>query len=1244
MFKCDYLGFESSQNIDLDFFQIGAQSDLTMLKDHDDIQISERSNLYFFGQAGWIKQSLNSQHGQVQGEEVLHAANKIFLRGDAPYLPLSVDDKIKKMLDIQDSKILKNEWVKMCKDSNFFKSCVYATLLKVLPDFYPAQNLKFRSKHEKKFYLEICPKLLHPKASHFIFREISIGSLLGQGFNQEKSKGLHVDFVFFNPINQKKYVIEIDSAVDGKKKGPYMKQRKHDLEKAGFQVINVFNHDIEAGEGGSVDEAISKLEWSDPPSISDNQFKLIKSWLFSGLVARGAFAIVNSILQKKLSLNDGFFKINPKGDLSKLAFGYAQNLIKKIFQLHGKEKVPFKLKEDKSGVSFVCSSEHSPWSLSDDSLENFIHVGLSLIPWRESNDFVKPANKIFFKKPDDTEESKRKQSLEFFLNLIFRYEKFRKNQIEGINLILSGEDSLVLLPTSAGKSLIYQLCSILTPGVSICIFPLKALIDDQRRSLYSFGIDKVTSIHSRITQKTDSKSDDLLKSFFNYYHFFCFVSPERFRMDGFREPISKSDQVFNYSIVDESHCVSEWGHDFRFPYFHLEKNLRKYTNYAPIIGLTGTSSPQVVSDMQSILDLSLEDGKNIIRPLSAKRPELEMNIRECKSSVEKKEQLKEIFKELKEKYKDQWPCSGLVFFPKVNSRKVDLDVGDLSASNLYYDNSFWKDVGVDRGKVGIYTGKPPSRYLKEYENLKYLETIEQWEDHKYETFKAFHRNEKKIIICTKAFGMGIDKSDIRFTIHFSMSSSLESFYQESGRAGRDREKSSCYVLFNKGEQEAWDKYMKLSSKSSSDYSKLRSLVSDEEKKTRQNKADIATLFWFHKNSWKGENKEIQFNRLAYRDFLENSKKNNSSQVKEKFYQSEINIKTPFRPAETILKNVYEMAFGKKLKIEKKEAEALAERYIQKLAILGMLKDHSFKYANPKYWQLELEKITPEKQREHLKSFFRKLGVGFLEGLEETLKQKWKKAESDEEKTYILFNSLVSLVYENIERKRRSAIITAFKTVDRYKNDAEGFAEKIYSYLGSSKEQLILELSTDSSISRNQILSRMHWWIDEDGDSENRYQSEKTRQEFLHASHMLRDENSEESLFHFLFNMTNILTKNKDLNFDIFEDAGLLMLTRWDTARLGDFESFLMDFLKPKDFNHEFKIRKSFLWKIVFLGILLKDRGRNLLLEWVSETSGNDVMKKCLVYNVFNIKENADHIQDFFEDLKLKEIQKELKVI
>lgn len=317
------------------------------------------------------------------------------------------------------------------------------------------------------------------------------------------------------------------------------------------------------------------------------------------------------------------------------------------------------------------------------------------------------------------------------------YDSFRPMQEEIVVSALEGRDVLAILPTGGGKSICFQVPSLMKEGVAIVVTPLIALMKDQVQNLNSRGI-KALCINAGMGRR----EVELALNNAAYGDFkFLYVSPERIGTPLFRSYL----QAMNVSfiVVDEAHCISQWGYDFRPDYLEIGK-LREVVD-APVIALTATATPEVAED---IMDRLCFDEHHLIKS-GFERPELSYIVRKCEDKLG---QLLNICKNVK--------GTGVVY---VRSRKKAEELAAFLGANGISASFYHAGLGQD------------SRTDRQ----------EKWK-----------KDEIRVMVCTNAFGMGIDKPDVRFVVHFDVPDGPEAYFQEAGRGGRDGNRAYAVLLWN----------------------------------------------------------------------------------------------------------------------------------------------------------------------------------------------------------------------------------------------------------------------------------------------------------------------------------------------------------------------------------------------------------------------------------------------------------------
>ena len=337
-------------------------------------------------------------------------------------------------------------------------------------------------------------------------------------------------------------------------------------------------------------------------------------------------------------------------------------------------------------------------------------------------------------------------NLETYLKYFFGYDQFRPEQRKIIENALADQDLLVIMPTGGGKSLCFQLPALLKPGLMIVISPLIALMQDQVDALQDNGIG-ATYLNSSLSPKEVQERE---KQIFENKIKLLYVAPERLLGDRFQDFFHRLITQIGVSAfaIDEAHCVSEWGHDFRPEYRQLSQ-LRQQYPQIPIFAFTATATKRVQKDIIDQLKLH----KPSVHLTSFNRPNLYYEI--IPKEKRSYEQLLKFIKTLK--------GSGIIY---CMSRKMVDEISDRLQEDGIKALPYHAGMGDENRRINQ---------------------------------TQFIRDEVRIIVATVAFGMGINKPDVRFVIHYDLPRNLESYYQESGRAGRDNEPAKCLLFFSFGD-------------------------------------------------------------------------------------------------------------------------------------------------------------------------------------------------------------------------------------------------------------------------------------------------------------------------------------------------------------------------------------------------------------------------------------------------------------
>jgi ATP-dependent DNA helicase RecQ len=700
--------------------------------------------------------------------------------------------------------------------------------------------------NEQYFFSKWLTRTAGRDALHWILPQAELDLILASS-GVEQSGQRKIDFLFCHP-NGEAFAIELDGE-EHAEKARSDEARNAALAQLGIKTIRIPNSELEIGEGPNLSELEQMLRSISRPGVEYSPDGIPLAIKAASMAARFQFALARALSAGQLDLGVKKWTIDVDTD----AFGLdiIQAAANDFAEMVGALASMYSMSASDKEIECIDSGKKTkPSNLSISLLaqESPLTVGLRvrdqdyvICPAFAPVEFATDAQKVKSKSNFVSQDEKQIASaLLFFLQNLFRKRAFRELQAEAVRNALQGQDTVTLLPTGAGKSIIYQLAGLLQSGITLVVDPIVALMEDQILGLAKVGIDKAGAPPSGFN-KTDERRKWLRAVERGDYQF-VLMSPERLQMADTREALRALAEVtfVNLAVIDEAHCVSEWGHNFRFSYLNLADNLRNYCRtiegQSPtLLALTGTASRSVLRELLTELKIGKDQSDALIRPLNFDRNELKFHITKVGSGGDSSAVLRGILNGLPSKFNvppseffqpaGNATNSGIAFTPFVNGRTHGLFAVKSAIQN---------SVKVP---VTTYSGSAP----------KGINRVA-WEAEKRANAKSFKDNEAPILVATKAFGMGIDKPNIRWTIHMGVPSSMEAFYQEAGRAGRDKNLAYCNLIFSEVDAEATDNALA----SQGSIHDLREAAAS----FKSNDDDISRALFFHLNAYSGVDEEI----------------------------------------------------------------------------------------------------------------------------------------------------------------------------------------------------------------------------------------------------------------------------------------------------------------------------------------------------------------------------------------------------
>ncbi len=944
----------------------------------------------------------------------------------------------------------------------------------------------------KFFFEKVIPQYFGEYAfvQSLILPEVEINELVGE-YNRDF---INQQVDFFLP--QAKLVIEVDGQQHKRNEVSRVSDNIRDryLITKGIKTIRITTNELKSGSFIPKIEEIKQridsfLHINNKPYLQlyRNAYVKIKSNEISNYEYRTKFLptaiirfqllVLEFLINDYISINDKVWKFSilerDINDFASLAihdlFLWLENLCQLRKLDFKKPKIEIKTYENENNTAFhkgYINIDFSLFKRYTDENELYtekIYVRTDYFGAEKNYFRASTTDPVKYKIVSDDEQDKG--ALRFFLQNIFEKSDFREGQFPIIVNALQRNDTIGLLPTGGGKSICYQLPCLLQPSINFVVCPIKSLMYDQQDNLNNSLITNTSFISGDLTS---SEKDKIQFEFSQGKYLFIWVSPERFQIKTFREYLSSVFTNFSiaYAVIDEVHCLSEWGHDFRTSYLNLANTIEKYCPDTKFIGLTATASVNVLKDIK--IEFKLKD-ENVKTLLDYSRKELHFEV--INDNGQKWEVLKQKLDDLNrtDAFLDYTNMAGLAFTPNVNGefgcytlsnkintvyrKKAKWYSGDTPSfsTKILVDQTVAGDAEMVKVRVRKHlqeegfedsliekclneklyniVGTRNPRWFQVFigQDLPVMNENE-FKKYKKDVQKSFKKSEFPLMVATKAFGMGIDKQNIHYTFHYGLPSSVEALYQEAGRAGRwdktepknKNKKAQCFVFHT---HESFDKQI------------VDEIFAPETSITRISEINQAVGF-SGKDIFRIIFLFLQGQRDMQEDFII------IKFLIDTYFQDNTTKMIFWNNAKNDLRTYSQRNFNKTIHANQNEIQ----KGIYRLSLLGVVKDWTTDFVT--HYEVEFNQLAESLILESLSKFIHKYEP--LTEVEVNVKAVDKVTITDKAIWYLL-----QWTWENIVYTRRQSIKTLSDWCSEFEN-SESFKARIDTYFKFTETTFIIQ--------------------------------------------------------------------------------------------------------------------------------------------------------------------------------------------